>query len=151
MEIDTKQATEFGFLILFMLMFVVVLNVFYPSDFGIFNSSLLITPLRIDAVTIGGLSVIVGVGAAVGFFTSGSAVQVAVIGIVLAFCLVLYPIFVYLIDIFTLGMFTYPNYQIHQETPIFLLLFIAIPATAVIFYLLFDLVTSALQSGVTGD
>ncbi|GAG70312.1 unnamed protein product [marine sediment metagenome] len=56
-----------------------------------------------------------------------------------------------MIDIFTLGMFNYPNYNIHKETPILLLLIIAIPASAVIFYLIFDLITSALHSAVGGD
>lgn len=151
MEIDVKQAGEVGFLILFMLLFTLILNAFYPSDFSIFSSSLLVEPLKIDLATITGWGVIIGVGAAVGFFTSGSALPVAITGLILGFLVTLYPIFLYMIDIFTLGMFSYPNYQIHQDTPILLLLVIAIPASAVIFYLLFDLVTSALHSAVGGD
>lgn len=151
MEVDTKQAGEIGFLILFLLLFTLVLNAFYPSDFGIFGNDWLIEPIKIDAVTIAGWITIIGVAGAVGFFTSGNALAIAISGIILGFCLVLYPIFVYMIDIFTLGMFNYPNYQIHQDTPIILLLFIAIPSTAFIFYLIFDLISSALQSGATGD
>ncbi|GAG70327.1 unnamed protein product [marine sediment metagenome] len=151
MEIDVKQAGEVGFLVLFMLMFVMVLNAFYPSDFSIFGSDLLIEPIKVDAVTIGGWVAILGVATALGFFTSGNSLYIAVTAIILGFCVFLYPIFVYMIDIFTLGMFNYPNYNIHKETPILLLLIIAIPASAVIFYLIFDLITSALHSAVGGD
>ena len=151
MEIDVKQAGEVGFLILFMLLLTLVLNAFYPSDFSIFSSALLIEPIKFDGVTIAGWVAIITVSGVVGFFTSGSAIYVAVTGLILGFCLLFYPIFVYMIDVFTLGMFNYPNYDIHADTPLLLLLIIAIPASAVIFYLIFDLITSALHSAVGGD
>lgn len=151
MEIDTKQAGEIGFLILFVLLFTLILNAFYPRDFSIFSNALLLEPIKFDLATIAGWTAIIGVGAAVGFFTSGNAFQVAIAGIILGLCVLFYPIFVYMIDIFTLGIFNYPNYEIHTDTPIILLLFIAIPATFGIGYLVFDLVTSALHSTVGGD
>lgn len=151
MEIDVKQAGEVGFLIIFALLFAIVLNAFYPSDFSIFTSDILVHTLEIDEVTIAGWVAILTVGATVGFFTSGNAFQLAIVGLIMGFCVYLYPIFIYMIDIFTLGMFSYPNYDIHQDTPIILLLFIAIPASVVMFYLLFDLITSALHSATGGD
>jgi len=151
LEIDTKQASEVGFMILFMLLFALILNVYYPNDFGIFNTSILVDPIRFDAVTVGGWIGIVVAGGAVGFFTSGNSLAVAITGLILGFCVALYPIFLYMLDVFTLGIFSYPNYEIHQNIPILLLLFIAIPASAVMFYLIFDLITSALHSAVGGD
>ena len=151
MEIDTKQAGEVGFLILFALIFATILNAFYPSDFSIFDKNLLLSVIELDAVKIGGWIVALGIAAAAGLLTSGRSWDIAVIGIILGFVVYLYPIFVYMIDVFTLGMFSYPNYQIHEETPIIMLLIIAIPASAVMFYLMFDLITSALHSSSGGD
>ena len=151
MEIDTKQAGEVGFLIFFVLFFALILNVYYPEDFSIFSSDLLVSPIKFDAVTIGGWTAIIIAGGAVGFFTSGNSLAVAITGLILGLCVFLYPIFLYMINVFTLGMINYPNYQIHQDTPILLLLTIAIPASAVTFYLVFDLITSALHSAVGGD
>ena len=151
MEIDTKQASEVGFLVLFVLIFTLILNAFYPRDFGIFENDLLISPIVFDTATVAAWVVIIGVAAAAGLLTSGNAFDAAIVGLVLGFCIFLYPIFLYMIDVFTLGMFSYPNYDIHQDTPILLLLFIAIPASAITFYLVFDLVTSALHSATGGD
>ncbi|GAG66259.1 unnamed protein product [marine sediment metagenome] len=151
MEIDVKQAGEVGFLVLFTLLFAMILNIFYPNDFSIFSSDLLISPIKFDAVTIGGWTTIIIAGGAVGFFTSGNSLAVAITGLILGLCVFIYPVFVYMIDVFTLGMFSYPNYEIHQDTPILMLLLIAIPASAVTFYLVFDLITSALHSAIGGD
>ena len=52
MEVNVRQAGEVGFLILFMLLFTIVLNAFYPSDFSIFSSDLLLEPIKFDVVTI---------------------------------------------------------------------------------------------------
>lgn len=151
MEIDIKQAGEVGFFVMFSLLLAIVLNVFYPNDFSIFTSDILVNTLEVDETTIGGWIAILTAGAAVGFFTSGNSFQVAIVGLVLGFCVYLYPIFIYMGDVFTLGMFNYPAYDIHKDTPIVLLLLIAIPSSALMFYLLFDLITSAIHSSSGGD
>ena len=151
MEIDVKQAGEVGFLIFFALLFTLILNAFYPNDFGIFDSDILVSPIALDAVVIAGWIAIITVAGAVGLFTSGNSLYVAITAIILGFIVFLYPIFLYMIDVFTLGMFNYPNYEIHADTPLLFLLIIAIPSSAVMFYLVFDLITSALHSAVGGD
>lgn len=150
MEIDTEQSAKLVMLIFVILVLVIVLNTFYPEDFGIFTSELLFSPIEFDAVVIGSWVAILGGGALVGFFTSGKSFDIALTGLILSLVALFYPIVVYILNVLTLGMFTYPNMQIHQELPLILLLIIAIPMSVGIGYLVFDLVTSALHS-IAGD
>jgi len=151
MEIDTEEATKLMIFIFTILALVIVLNVFYPNDFGIFSTDLLLNPIRFDTATILGWTGIITVGGILGFFTSGSSLQIAIIGLLLGFCVLIYPIFVYIGNILTLGMFTYPSMDMHKEVPLIFLLLIAIPMSVGIFYLAFDLITSAIHSSTGGD
>lgn len=150
MEIDTGEATKLMIFIFTILALVIVLNVFFPNDFSLFTNDLLLQPIRFDVITIGGWIAILGVGGAIGFFTSGNAYDVAIVSLILGLCVMFYPIFVYIGNILTLGMFTYPNMDMHQEVPLIFLLLIAIPMSVGIVYLIFDLITSAIHSSA-GD
>jgi len=150
MEIDTTSAFRFGFIVFAILLIALALNVFYPDDFSIFGKDILVSPLSLSPVQIALWIGAISIGGAIGFFTSGKSFDIAVSATIMGFLVFLFPLFLYLFDIITFGLSSYPNYQIHQEMPIIILLIMAIPLTAAFFILTLDLVSSAIHSSA-GD